>query len=298
MIDSTIILFSGLPLFVAPIIGGAFSGLLIKLGRTEIQGSGISTAIELMHQPSKLRTGTKFTKLVATSVSIGTGNPVGREGPAVLIGAGIGNTIAHWLGFDDDSDLRVFLMMGSAAATAGIYKAPLGGALFATEAPYRRDARLGYFVPTAIAALTSFIVFSGIFQLLTGNGASPLFTFNANLQITLMEIPLLIFFGVVAGLLSILFAVSLMATRNFFTVQFPDWADPIVGSLLACVVIYLIGLVADPSSFSSYLGSYLPLLSLLLARSQEEFSLHRFLWVPCLVHSLVRSSFHRTFQLS
>ncbi|MFW9768715.1 MAG: chloride channel protein [Candidatus Thorarchaeota archaeon] len=247
MIDVTTFAFSGFPLFIAPIIGGLFSGILIKLGRTEIQGSGISTAIELTHQPSKLRTGTKFTKLVATSVSIGTGNPVGREGPAVLIGAGVGNTIARWLGFDNDSDLRVFLMMGSAAATAGIYMAPLGGALFATEAPYRRDARLGYFVPTAIAALTSFIVFSSSFLLLTGNGITPLFLFPAELQITLMEIPLLIFFGIVTGLISILFAVSLMATRNFFTLKFPDWVDPIIGSSLACVVIFLVGLVLDPS---------------------------------------------------
>lgn len=247
MIDTTTYLFSGFPLFIAPLIGGLFSGILIKLGRTEIQGSGISTAIELTHNPSTLRKGTKFTKLVATSVSIGTGNPVGREGPAVLIGAGVGNTIGRRLGFDDDANLRVFLMMGSAAATAGIYQAPLGGALFATEAPYRRDARLGYFVPTAIAALSSFVVFSGLYQLATSSGVTPLFTFTASLQISLMDIPLLVFFGIVSGLVSILFAVSLMATRNFFTIKFPNWADPLVGSLLACVVIFVISLFVDPS---------------------------------------------------
>jgi len=247
MIDATTFLFSGLPLFLAPLIGGLFSGLLIKLGRTEIQGSGISTAIELTHEPYALRKGTTITKLLATSVSIGSGNPVGREGPAVLIGAGIGNRIGRQLGFDDAANLRVFLMMGSAAATAGIYKAPLGGALFATEAPYRRDARLGYFVPTAIAALSSFVVFSGLYPLITGTGATPLFTFEASLQITLMEFPLLIFFGITAGLISILFAVSLMATRNFFTVKFADWLDPIVGSFLACIVIFVVSLFVDPS---------------------------------------------------
>ncbi len=64
------------------------------------------------------------------------------------------------MGYRDASHLRTFLMMGSAACTAGIYGAPLGGALFATEAPYKRNARLGYFVPTVVAAITSFIVFS------------------------------------------------------------------------------------------------------------------------------------------
>jgi len=184
--------------------------------------------------------------MIATSVSIGTGNPVGREGPAVLIGAGVGNHIGRRLGFKDSSHIRVFLMMGSAAATAGIYQAPLGGALFATEAPYKRDARLGYFVPTVIAAITSFIVFSGIYSLVTQNGPSHIFTFVASYQFTIAETPLLIFFGIVAGLVSILFAVSLMATRNFFTVKLPDWADPIFGSLLACGVILIAMLVAGP----------------------------------------------------
>jgi CIC family chloride channel protein len=51
--------------------------------------------------------------------------------------------------------------------------------------------------------------------------------------------PLLIFFGIIAGLVSILFAVSLMSTRNFFKVKLPNWADPVVGSLLACFVIFI-----------------------------------------------------------
>ncbi|MFW9959087.1 MAG: chloride channel protein [Candidatus Odinarchaeota archaeon] len=239
LIDSMIFVMSPLPVFLAPIIGGLFSGLLIYVGRREIQGSGISKAIELTHQPSDLRMGMPITKLVATSVSIGSGCPVGREGPAVLIGAGLGDIIGRKLGFKQDSHIRVFLMMGSAAATAGIYKAPLGGALFATEAPYKRDARLGYFVPTVIAALTSFVTFSGLYPFITGNGATPLFTFQAVFQYTLSVTPLLIIFGIIAGLVSIFFAVSLMATRNFFTVKLPDWADPIFGSLLACIVIFI-----------------------------------------------------------
>ncbi|MFX1483392.1 MAG: chloride channel protein, partial [Promethearchaeota archaeon] len=247
LIDSTTFLFSPLPVFLAPLIGGAFSCLLLKLGRTEIQGSGISEAIALTHKPGSIKPGTSITKLVATSISIGSGNPVGREGPAVLIGAGLGNAIGRKLGYQDDAHLRVFLMMGSAAATAGIYKAPLGGALFATEAPYRRDARLGYFVPSVLAALTSFVVFSGIYQLATNNGAGPLFTFTASLEISLLDIPLLVFFGIVSGIISILFAVSFMATRNLFTIRFPDWLDPLIGSILACFVIFVVTSVVDPT---------------------------------------------------
>ncbi len=233
--------FSLLPIYVAPIIGGMFSGLLIYLGRTEVQGSGISTAIQMTHEPSRLPSGTALTKLAATSISIGSGNPVGREGPAVLIGAAIGNSVGRKLGFHEDSHLRIFLMMGSAAATAGIYKAPLGGALFATEAPYRRDARLGYFVPTVIAALTSYIVYVLVWDI------DPILQFGASFVLTLEVLPLLVVFGVVAGLISIFFAVVLIATRNIFTVKLPNWFDPVAGSLLACATIFIIGLAVDPT---------------------------------------------------
>ncbi|MHA2423823.1 MAG: chloride channel protein [Candidatus Thorarchaeota archaeon] len=232
---------STLPLFVAPIIGGVFSGFMIYIGRREVQGSGISTAIEMTHEPCSIDKGTALTKLLATSVSIGSGNPVGREGPAVLIGASIGNSIGRRLGFHEDSHLRVFLMMGSAAATAGIYKAPLGGALFATEAPYRRDARLGYFIPTVIAALTSYIVYAGIM------GIDPILQFAASFDLTLEVLPLLVLFGAIAGGISILFAVVLMITRNFFTLKLPNWVDPIAGSALACVAIFVTGVAIDPS---------------------------------------------------
>jgi len=241
LIDGFTQAFSLLPNFIAPVIGGIFSGLLIYFGRKEIQGSGISKAIEMTHSPGKFKNKTAVTKLVATSVSIGSGNPVGREGPAVLIGASIGNSVGRRLGFSEPSHLRVFLMMGSAAATAGIYKAPLGGALFATESPYRRDAALGYFVPIVISAITSYIVYAIVM------GIDPILQFTASFDLTLEVLPLLIIFALVAGLVSTFFSIILIATRNFFTLKLPDWVDPIAGSALACIVIFLTGLFLDPS---------------------------------------------------
>ncbi len=232
--------FSTFPQYITPMIGGAFSGILIYLGRHEIQGSGISKAIEMTHTPGKFKSKTAVTKLLATSISIGSGNPVGREGPAVLIGASIGNSVGRRLGIHEPSHLRVLLMMGSAAATAGIYKAPLGGALFATEAPYRRDARLGYFVPTVIAALTSYIMYALVM------GIDPILEFGASFILTLDVLPLLVLFGIVSGLLSIIFALVLMITRNLFTLKLPDWLDPIAGALFACIFIFITGLLLSP----------------------------------------------------
>jgi CIC family chloride channel protein len=248
LIDATTIGLLGIPVFLAPLIGGLFSGALIYLGRNEIEGSGISKAIELTHDPVELTAQTAVTKMVATSISIGSGNPVGREGPAVLIGAAIGNYMGRRFGYDDPPHLRVFIMMGSAACTAGIYKAPLGGALFASEAPYKRDARLGYFVPTVLAAITSYMVFTIIL------GIQPLLSLDVNFSLTLGVLPFVVILGVVAGGVAIFFSVFLMFMRNLFKVRLPDWADPIAGSLLGCVIIFLVSLWLAPELTVAGLG--------------------------------------------
>ncbi|MFX0108458.1 MAG: chloride channel protein [Candidatus Hodarchaeota archaeon] len=269
LIDQTSLLLSGIPLFLAPLIGGAFSGAFIYFGYREIEGSGISKAIELTHDPVDLKPRVAVTKMLATSVSLGSGNPVGREGPAVLIGAAIGNHVGRRLGYTDAPHLRVFIMMGSAACTAGIYKAPLGGALFASEAPYKRDARLGYFVPTVLAAITSYIVFALI------RGIEPLLAFQVDFVFTIEFVPLVLLLGVIAGVISIFFSVFLMFTRNVFRINLPDWADPIAGSLFACIILFLLGMVLDPSLSVAGLGydviqlvaspgSHVPLYALLL----------------------------------
>ncbi|TFF93048.1 chloride channel protein [Candidatus Thorarchaeota archaeon] len=248
LIDLSIIAFSVLPTYIAPLLGGLFSAVLIYAGAREIEGSGISKAIELTHNPSHLHPRTAVTKMVATSVSIGTGNPVGREGPAVLIGAAVGNFLGRRLGYSEDAHLRVFLMMGSAACTAGIYKAPLGGALFASESPYRRDARLGYFVPFTLSAIASYLTFTLIM------GLRPILDFETAFDFTMLHVPFLIIFGLVCAGVSVLFSISLMSTRNLFRRRLPDWADPIVGSLLACLIIFVTGAFLNPELTVAGLG--------------------------------------------
>ncbi|NHJ13161.1 MAG: chloride channel protein [Candidatus Thorarchaeota archaeon] len=240
MIDQSILLLSPLPIYLAPLLGGLLSSVLIYVGFREIEGSGISKAIELTHDPGHLHTRTILTKMVATSVSIGSGNPVGREGPAVLIGAAIGNHVGRKLGFDNPAQLRVFIMMGSAACTAGIYKAPLGGALFASEAPYKRDARVGYFVPTVLAAITSYIVFALLY------GINPLLNIQVDFEFSILLVVPVVLFGIIAGVVSLIFSVVLMVSRNAFKIHLPNWADPIAGSFLGCIFIFIVAVLLDP----------------------------------------------------
>lgn len=136
-----------------------------------------------------------FPKLLASMATIGSGGAVGLEGPAVLTGATVGqsmgNRLPRVLG---ERPRLVLLVAGAAAGIAAVFKAPATGVLFAMEAPYRRDISRHGLIPALIAAAASYLTF--VFFL----GAEPLLIGFKATQVTLNdEIVAALSIGVLAG---------------------------------------------------------------------------------------------------
>ena len=69
---------------------------------------------------------------LAAAVSLGVGAPLGREGPAVHIGASISAWLAEKLGLDRKQSLAL-LGCGAAAAVAVSFNTPIAAVIFALE---------------------------------------------------------------------------------------------------------------------------------------------------------------------
>jgi CIC family chloride channel protein len=67
-----------------------------------------------------------WVKLLASGLAIGSGLPVGPEGPAIQIGASVARETADAFG---GGDRRVAVAIGSGAGLAAVFHAPLGGLL-------------------------------------------------------------------------------------------------------------------------------------------------------------------------
>ena len=78
--------------------------------------------------PSRLT----FSPIVACALTIGFGGSAGAEGPIAYAGAAIGSGISRYLRMPP-STTRLLLIIGAGAGIAGIFKAPVGGAMFALE---------------------------------------------------------------------------------------------------------------------------------------------------------------------
>jgi len=77
-------------------------------------------------------------KLVASAITIGSGGSGGREGPAAQISATFGSLLSGWLRLDP-RNRRIAVAAGMGAGIGAIFRAPLGGAVMATEILYLHD---------------------------------------------------------------------------------------------------------------------------------------------------------------
>ena len=71
-------------------------------------------------------------KFLASSVSIGSGNPMGPEDPALQMGAGIASALGRWFRLTRDQ-LRMIAPVGAAAGIGAAFNTPISAVLFVME---------------------------------------------------------------------------------------------------------------------------------------------------------------------
>jgi len=212
----------GLPLF-----GGLLIAPIIALWAPETRGAGVPEVIEAVvaHEGS-IKHRTTFFKLISTTISIGFGASVGREGPVVHIGASVGSSIAQVLKLAPEWR-RVFLACGAAAGIAATFNAPMAGMLFAAEI-ILVDFQISYLSHIAISSVTATVISHHFL------GSLPAFEVPHFQLLSYWEIPLYCLLGILAGLLAIGFIRSVSLVENSFDkARLPIWLRPALGG--ACV---------------------------------------------------------------
>jgi CIC family chloride channel protein len=141
-------------------VGGLVSGFIVYTFAPEAEGHGTDAAIEAFHHKRGfIRARVPLIKMVLSAITIGTGGSGGREGPIAQIGAGFGSFLATKLRLSA-RDRRIMLAAGMGAGVGSIFRAPLAGALFSAEILYRDDLESDVIVPSAIASIVGYSVFS------------------------------------------------------------------------------------------------------------------------------------------
>ena len=208
-----------------PAIGGLIVGPLVYRFAQETKGHGVPevmTAIAVMG--GRIRKRVAFVKILASAITIGSGGSAGREGPMVQIGAGIGSTVGQFLKMSDER-IRTLVACGAAGGVAATFNAPIAGAMFALEI-LMGQVSLDFSL-VVLSSVASAIVSRAVL------GNFPSFTVPGYSLVSVNEMPLYIFLGVLAGLAAVAFVrVLYWFEDRFDSWRFRPYLMPAVGGLL------------------------------------------------------------------
>lgn len=143
--------------FSIPLLGATLLWLYWRRQPADSRRVGITHIHErLSHHHGDLPVKNLINQLVGAVLAIGSGHPVGREGPAVHLGAALSSWLGARLGLPFSSQ-RLLVGCGSAAAITALFNLPLAGILFAMEVILLSYNLIG-FTAVIISAVSANIV--------------------------------------------------------------------------------------------------------------------------------------------
>jgi chloride channel protein, CIC family len=217
----------------APLVGLSVAALALRwLGPS----SSPATADEYLHAfhdpeyPLPLRA--LAARMIAGIATLGSGAPMGLEGPSLYLGATIGDTLQHrYPRLFSAQHRRLLLVAGAAAGVAAIFKAPATGAVFALEVPYQNDLARHLLGTALIAAATGYLTFVAI------HGTAPLVNVTGTPPFSAKDLAAAVVLGVLAGVGARGFA-WMLRTAKRISVSTSAWIRvPIAGVTLAAIFV-------------------------------------------------------------
>jgi len=218
-----------IPIVVA--LGGLLAGIIIYSTAPEAEGHGTDAAIAAFHKfAGKVRARVPIIKMIASSITIGSGGSAGREGPMAQIGSGVGSMIASLLKLDTRYR-RLAVATGIGAGIGTIFKAPLGGAIFGIEVLYKRDFEVEALLPAFIASVIGYVIYGSY------DGWSPVLDIPAVAFNDPFELLFYSILGVVCAALGMVYIKVFYTVKKMFSeLKIPKFLKPALGGLITGII--------------------------------------------------------------
>jgi H+/Cl- antiporter ClcA/CBS domain-containing protein len=222
---------------LVPMFGGVIVGAMRWYWRDF--GPNMNSMIAATQSGNKITPWRGLVKMVAASVSLGTGASLGPEGPSVEIGANLGMWLGQALNASQERQ-RLLLGAGAAAGIAAGFNAPIAGVFFALELVLGTTfATSGVSVLVLAAVVASLVAQIGL-------GAKPAFALPVYEVKSLLELPLYLLLGGLASVVSFAYTQSVDFARQAFQgqVSYLAWLGKIPGYVTPVIGGAVVGIVA------------------------------------------------------
>jgi len=219
-------------IIVPPMLGGLLVGVIAHSFYSHHRPHGVAGVMEAVAlRGGRLNAKELFLRVIGSVLTIGSGGSAGPEDPSVQIGAAFGTAIGQGMRLPDER-VRGLVASGAAAGIGAAFNAPIAGIFFALEIV------LGEVTGISVGII---VVSSVVSALLTHAlvGPQPAFVIPAYSLVSHWELLLYLLLGFLAGLVSVLYIISIRYIGEFFARL---KCNPVIRPSLGGLVIGLIGL--------------------------------------------------------
>lgn len=224
---------------LVPVAGALLVAFMVKNFAPEAKGHGVPEVMDaIYYQKGIIRPAVAAVKSLASAISIGTGGSVGREGPIIQIGSAFGSTLGQLIRAPEAQRITL-VACGAGAGIAATFNTPVGGLLFALELilPVVGPHTL---IPVILSTGTA----TWIGRLYFGDYPAfdvPALTLSVAHATTPYVIGIYALFGVILGLVSVVFVHAIYAAEDLFD-RIPGnyYSRHALGMALVGVMMYLL----------------------------------------------------------
>ncbi len=189
---------SGWLRFLLPVSGAIFLGYLFERLPADKRPVGVVHLLNFMRfRKQALPFSNAVVQFFGGLIAIVSGNSVDREGPGIHLGAANAALIGRKLQLSENED-HLLAAAGGAAAIAAAFNTPLAGVIFVIEV-LRVRYTINNIIPIIIASVVGTIISRLVY------GQSPAFAVPALSIGSLGELPVILFMGLIIGLLAMVF---------------------------------------------------------------------------------------------
>lgn len=221
----------GWHILLLPLIPMSGMALLIPLAILfpgEIYGYGFTRFLRKVN----IRGGTmKFRKnilkIISCSLTIGTGNSAGVEGPIAQVGGALGSMVGKMFRVSGNR-IKIYTAAGCAGGVAAMFNAPIAGVFFAAEIVLLGTYEISSFSVLVISSAIATVVSRSFY------GETPAFPIpEFHLINPLAEIPLYMILGVLMGLVAGLHIYFFYEVRDrFAALKINQHLKPLIGAFI------------------------------------------------------------------
>lgn len=238
---------------IFPVIGIILTVLFVKFVVKDDISHGVSKILySISKKQGRFKKHNTWSSVITSVITIGFGGSVGAEAPIVLTGSAIGSRLGRIFRLDHKT-MMMLVGCGSAAAIAGIFKAPIAGIVFTLEV-LMIDLTMASLVPLLIASVTS----ASVAYLLQGDAAH--FNFMQHTAFDVSTLPFFVIIGIATGIMSVYFSRQLSNTEGILAkIKSPYKRVAIGGAILSTLIFLFPALYGEGYSTITTLLSNNPL---------------------------------------